>query len=219
MFGRGGKAKPKAVAPKEAGSAWFVSQFEIYADADDGCIGPEGVEKLCAALGVDPAEVIVLVFAWKLGAAQMGYFSRDEWTSAQPVFGAATSCESLLERLKAVHASTLRTHQELRDLHAFAHRFCREKPKKTIDVASAGVMLSLLHADAHAEHVSSLCTFLEGHATCAKRGVSQDEWAMMLQFMRDVKPDLTDYQDDYAWPLLLDDYVEWHREEHPAKES
>ena len=45
-----------------------------------------------------------------------------------------------------------------------------------------------------------------------QRGVSLDEWMMILQFCREVKADLSNFNDDGAWPLLLDDYVEFQRE-------
>ena len=37
---------------------------------------------------------------------------------------------------------------------------------------------------------------------------------MMLNFVAEVEPDCSNYQDDGAWPLLLDDYVDWYRERH-----
>ena len=39
---------------------------------------------------------------------------------------------------------------------------------------------------------------------------------LMLNFCREVQPDCSNYNDDGAWPLLLDDYVEWYREKHGA---
>ena len=45
----------------------------------------------------------------------------------------------------------------------------------------------------------------------SKRGVSLDEWTMLLQFCREIAADCSNFQDDGAWPLLLDDYVEWRR--------
>lgn len=35
---------------------------------------------------------------------------------------------------------------------------------------------------------------------------------MMLNFCCEIRPDCSNFQDDGAWPLLLDDYVEWFRE-------
>ena len=50
-------------------------------------------------------------------------------------------------------------------------------------------------------------------------GVSADEWSMILQFCNEVEPNCSNYQDDGAWPLLLDDYVEWYREKHGGAEE
>ena len=57
----------------------------------------------------------------------------------------------------------------------------------------------------------------ETHDSAAKRGVSMDEWCMLLQFCREIEPDTSNFQDDGAWPLLLDEFVEWRREKDAAK--
>ena len=49
--------------------------------------------------------------------------------------------------------------------------------------------------------------------------VSQDEWSMMLNFFVEIKPDCSNYADDGAWPLLLDDYVEWRREQEGGQDG
>ena len=36
------------------------------------------------------------------------------------------------------------------------------------------------------------------------------------QFCREVESDCSNYQDDGAWPVLLDDYVEWYKEKHSS---
>ena len=120
-------------------------------------------------------------------------------------------------------------------------------------------MLKLLLEPLYEEHVESLSRFLEQHTEVGKRGVSMDEWTMLLQFCREIVPDCDNFQamlysghalprdpcvatqlysytelytiqlysaihytpyatppclqDDGAWPLLLDDYVEWRREQ------
>jgi len=201
------KSSSKAVA-----SDWYIKQFEEYVDASDGQIGPEGIEKLCNALKLDPSDVLVLVLAWLLGASQMGYFSREEWLSGQDSLSSATSSETLVEQLQAIYAATRRSMDRLRELHKFTHKFCREERKKNIDVETAAAMLGMLHDKQFPEHIRELCDFLKGHDTAKKRGVSLDEWSMVLNFLVEIKPDCSNYQDDGAWPLLLDDYVEWLRE-------
>ena len=193
-------------------SDWFAKQFDEYAEESDGQIGPEGIEKLCTALGVEPTDVLVLVLAWLVGASQMGYFTREEWLTGQQNLGVATSNETLVEQLQAIYAAVRKNTEQLRSLHRFTHQFCREERKKNIDVGAAVPMLGLLHEKAYPGHVPKLCEFLQSHETSTKRGVSADEWAMMLNFFAEIKPDCSNYQDDGAWPLLLDDYVEWRRE-------
>eukprot|EP00976_Prorocentrum_cordatum_P100320 1192188-Prorocentrum_minimum.AAC.5 len=43
--------------------------------SDPEVIGPEGVEKLCADLDVAPSDVRILMLAFKMNAAKMGYFT------------------------------------------------------------------------------------------------------------------------------------------------
>jgi len=206
-----------AAAPKAAKSAWFEGQFDTFADESDGSIGPEGVEKLCKNLEVDPADVLVLVLAWQLEASQMGYFSREEWMrGAERGLSAATSMAELKGLLQtkntAIRQGGRAADEQLRSLHAFTHKFCREERKKNIDVSAATTMLELVHGSTFPKHIPSLCEYLNQHKEVGKRGVSADEWSMVLNFCNEIVPDCSNFQDDGAWPLLLDDYVEWYRE-------
>ena len=40
------------------------------------------------------------------------------------------------------------------------------------------------------------------------RAVTKDVWDMLLTFATDVETDLSNYDDDGAWPVLIDDFVE-----------
>ena len=43
--------------------------------------------------------------------------------------------------------------------------------------------------------------------------VTKDVWEMLLTFVTTVnQDDMGDYDDEGAWPVLIDDYVEWFRE-------
>ena len=96
------KSRPSTEKPAAPSADWFLKQFEEYYDPADNQIGPEGIEKLCSALGVDPSDVLVLVLAWIMEAKQMGYITRDEWNKGAAALGASTSLESLMDELRAV---------------------------------------------------------------------------------------------------------------------
>jgi hypothetical protein len=46
------------------------------------------------------------------------------------------------------------------------------------------------------------------------RAITKDVWDMLLTFVNDVADDMSDYDDEGAWPVLIDEFVEWYREKH-----
>ena len=57
-----------------------LTWFREYTTPDDpDTLGPEGMEKFCEDIGVEPENVVMLVLAWKMNAHQMGFFSQQEW--------------------------------------------------------------------------------------------------------------------------------------------
>jgi DCN1-like protein 4/5 len=66
-----------------------MSWFDHYKcqHSDEQVIGPEGIERFCSDLGVNPEDSVMLVIAWTLDAHQMGYFTRSEWFSGMEKLG------------------------------------------------------------------------------------------------------------------------------------
>ncbi len=44
------------------------------------------------------------------------------------------------------------------------------------------------------------------------RGIPRDTWSMVLHFARTVNAKLTNYDADGAWPVLLDEFVDYARD-------
>ena len=49
-------------------------------------------------------------------------------------------------------------------------------------------------------------TFLQEKAV---KVVTTDVWNMLLTFASDIEDDLSNYDEDGAWPVMIDDFVEW----------
>ena len=93
----------------------------------------------------------------------------------------------------------------------FAFRYClTDASQKIIDLATAREMLSLaLPPEGRCHHRQALLDFLgqQREYKC----LNADQWRGIGRFVREVGPGCADFDDDGAWPLLLDNYVEWVR--------
>mmetsp|Transcript_12772 Transcript_12772/g.39228 ORF Transcript_12772/g.39228 Transcript_12772/m.39228 type:complete len:103 (+) Transcript_12772:521-829(+) len=54
--------------------------------------------------------------------------------------------------------------------------------------------------------LSSLLGFAKTHA------VSKDTYTLFLSFTKSTKPDFADYDETAAWPVLIDEFVEYARD-------
>ncbi|CAE8610545.1 unnamed protein product [Polarella glacialis] len=52
-----------------------------------------------------------------------------------------------------------------------------------------------------------------------KNAISKDTWMMLYDLATQVKPDLSDYDENGAWPVLIDEFVEHVRRKTAAGES
>ncbi|KAH3745012.1 DCN1-like protein 4/5 [Pelomyxa schiedti] len=182
----------------------MFKQFET--PPGEGKIGPDGIEQLCTELGVVPEDISVLVLAWHLNAQEMGFFSREEFIGG-------------LEKLKidnivkfraqmTVFRDELNDFTKFREVYRFAFFFAKEKESKILDIGAVDPMLKLLTEGRY----PFTPTFREFLQDTGKKSMNLDQWTNFLDFSRSVKKDFAGYDETSAWPVLLDEYVEWAKE-------
>eukprot|EP00128_Syssomonas_multiformis_P017979 Colp12_sorted_trinity150504_noHs@28510 len=178
------------------------AMFESYMDPSDGKVGPEGIEKLCADIAVEPENVGMLVLAYHMGAKAMGYFTQDEWMTGMHKIG----CDSVA-KLKAA-APTLATAADslafFKEVYTFSFAWAKDAEQRSMDVETAKAMLALLLGPRW-----PLCTkFIDFLAQGKYKVVNKDQWQSLLEFATTVSPDCSTYDDTAAWPTMLDEFVE-----------
>ncbi|KAH8062421.1 hypothetical protein JL722_3339 [Aureococcus anophagefferens] len=224
-------ARRREPEPPTYDAAAIQALFDTWADdVEGGAMGMDGLVDLCGALEIDPAsDVRLLALLWRLGAKQPALILREEWAEGM----AAIGCDSL-EKLKAYvealepHAGqdkrakfpTSKAHisavfhsphamdrRAFRDFFKFVFLFSREGTHRTIEKDIVAALLPIAIGDRSA-HTASFLAFLETSSTTR---VTLDQWCSFLEFSDTVAPDFEGYEEDGAWPLLLDEYVEQAR--------
>ncbi|KAM9732678.1 DCN1-like protein 5 isoform 2-T2 [Menidia menidia] len=181
-----------------------LAWFHKYAGPDK-LVGPEAMERFCQDLGVEPENVIMLVVAWHLEAANMGYFTRDEWLRGMTLLQ-CDCMERLQGKLEALRCE-LSDSVSFKHIYRYAFDFSRDKNQRSLDMDTAKSMLALLLGKTWALF-PLFHQFLE---QSKYKGLNKDQWYNVLEFSRTINTDLSNYDEDGAWPVLLDEFVEWQK--------
>lgn len=57
----------------------LIAWFKQYTTDDPQQLGPEGMERFCQDIKVEPEDIVMLVIAYKMNAKNMGFFTQSEW--------------------------------------------------------------------------------------------------------------------------------------------
>ena len=181
----------------------------LLAEPDADSIQIDGIERLCNDLAVDPTDPVMLMIAWQMGCETMCVFTRQEWTQGMTEMG----CESI-DALKSVFPqlhSMLEDADAFRDYYIFCFKFAKEPGfgVRTLPTDVAKQMWQLTLGERF-RHLDAWNRFIDDKGV---KAITKDVWDMLLTFATDISDDMSDYDEDGAWPVMIDDFVEWYREE------
>ncbi|CAE1279991.1 DCUN1D4_5 [Acanthosepion pharaonis] len=211
------RAKKAAAWPKKEqmnddivetfGKKRCIAWFQEYSGVDDDLISPEGMEKFCEDIGVEPENIVMLVLAWKLAAKSMGFFTMQEWLKGMTELQCDTTSK-LRKKLDFIR-SYLNDPVCFKSIYRYAYDFAKDKDQRSMDIETAKAMLSLLLGKHWPLH-SLFHQFLE---QSKYKVINKDQWCNILEFSRTIHTDLSNYDEDGAWPVMLDEFVEWLKEQ------
>lgn len=181
-----------------------LAWFHEYAGPDK-VVGPEAMEKFCEDIGVEPENIIMLVIAWHLEAANMGFFTKDEWLRGMTLL--QCDCTERLQSKLDYLRNQLNDSVVFKNIYRYAFDFSRDKDQRSLDMDTAKSMLALLLG-----RTWPLFPVFQQFLEQSKyKGMNKDQWYNVLEFSRTINTDLSNYDEDGAWPVLLDEFVEWQK--------
>ncbi|KAF9386545.1 DCN1-like protein 5 [Mortierella sp. AD011] len=192
---------------------WFKTYtgLEEDEDFDKEQIGPSGIAKLCEDIDVSLETVDMLVLAYHLEADTMPIFTKDEWAKGMKTLE-IDSTQKLKDKMPSLVAK-LEDPQHFKEFYRYIFMFAKDSEQKCMPLETACAMIQTVMQGR--PHEKRFVEFLETKKPV--KVINKDQWYNFLDFSDSVAEDLSNYDGvNSAWPVLLDEYVEWRNEESSA---
>ncbi|KAI8597467.1 hypothetical protein EDD21DRAFT_215885 [Dissophora ornata] len=150
----------------------------------------------------------MLVLAFHLKADTMPIFTKEEWTKGMKILG-VDSAEKLKAKMPTL-VERLKNPQQFKEFYRYIFMFAKDSEQKCMPLETACAMIQTVMKGR--PHEKRFVEFLEVKKPV--KVINKDQWYNFLDFSDSIAEDMSNYDGaSSAWPVLLDEYVEWRNEE------
>ncbi|CAG9317581.1 unnamed protein product [Blepharisma stoltei] len=181
------------------------SLFTRYKSSTSAQIEGEGIENFCRDIGIEPMDVVILVISKYFNAATMGIYTKDEFCNGMKALG-CDEISKLRQKIPDLRRE-LNNPQSFKEIYNYVFAFSRDQGVRNLGFETAIALWRLLLGEKY-PLVNRWIGFLESRDK--KHDISKDTWEMFLDFAIIVEREgLQGYDPSGAWPVLIDDFVEY----------
>jgi len=202
-FAEGPRSKQTALSNKNVKLESFFSSYKATAK---NIIDQDGIASLFHDIGLDPTDPVALVIAFHCDAKEMGVFTKEEFFRGMESIG-VDSVQSLGDSVAKLRAQ-LSERDSIKDIYSYTFTFSLDRGQKNLSIEDSVAYWEILLKG----HFALLDEWIIFVRERCRNTISKDTWMMVLDLALSCKPDLSDYDFEGAWPVLIDDFVEWYRE-------
>ncbi|CAH0479059.1 unnamed protein product [Peronospora belbahrii] len=175
-------------------------------EAEEVSITDEGILAFCDALGIDAQDPVMLALSCAMEAETMGVFTRTEFRRGMHKLH-CHSIEDLRDQIPTLR-SQLHDRAQFSAIYSFTFGFSKDPAQKSLALELAIELWNFL-LPGHFHWHRHWLQYVREHSRSV---VSKDLWLQVLDFGLQIKPDLSNFDENGAWPVLLDDFAAHMRE-------
>ena len=204
---------PQSSAPTAKADLTKLNRlFDKYADTDEkDTMSDSQLAAFFRDLHIDPSSALTLAYAWQLSCSQFGEIGRKEWVKYYTEQG-IDSIERMREQAKGLQG-LMADESQFKTFYRWLFDFVKEESeRKTIDADAACEMWQLVMGGAEPRWPLA-AQWVEFVLRQKVKVVSSDLWLQVYEFSVDVKPDMSGYDEEGAWPVIIDEFVDHMRKQ------